>query len=193
MADAFYGEIRAFPYTFAPYGWELCDGHMLNISQNGALYALLGTKFGGNGQTTFAVPNLQGLLVVQNGTSLAGVPYPFAQTVGTNTVQLSPSQVPQHTHPLIGRVSSAPITGMTQVAANTGASMLSRPLTTGNLSFNGFDKPPITAGQETNFGLVISPVGGNGAGPAAEHDNMMPYLTLRYFICNDGQFPIPAN
>lgn len=193
MADAFYGEIRAFPYTFAPEGWELCDGHMLNIAQNGALYALLGTRFGGNGQTTFAVPNLQGLLVVQTGTSAGGVSYPFAYPVGYGAVQLDTSQVPQHTHSLNARVSSAPVAGMTPVAANTGASMLSRPLTTGNLAFNGFDKPPITAGKETNFGLSISSVGGSTAGPAAPHDNMMPYLTLRYFICNDGQFPIPAN
>lgn len=192
MADAFYGEIRAFPFTFAPVGWELCDGHLLNISTNQALYSLLGTTFGGNGQNTFAVPNLQGMVITLCGTAATGTSYPFAHAVGDTSVQLNPMQVPQHTHNLYARVSSASPTGMTQAAATGSASMLSRPLTTTVKSFFAFDKPPIAAGSETTIGLGISNFGGSNGGYAATHDNMMPYLTLRYFICNDGQYPVPA-
>lgn len=191
MADAFYGEIRAFPFTFAPMGWALCDGHLLPIAQNQALFSLLGNFFGGDGKSTFAVPNLQGLVITNSGQALTGTNYPFGVVMGKSSVQLSPLNMPQHNHNLCARVSSGGVAGMTPVAA-AGVSMLSRTLTTANKSFNAFDKPPITSGQETTVGLGISNYGGNPEGAAVAHNNMMPYLTLRYFICTDGQYPIPA-
>ena len=100
--DNFLAEIRVFPYNFAPKGWAICDGALLPISQNTALFSLLGTTFGGDGRTTFALPNLLGQVPVHagqgNGPGLS--PYPLGQSGGSETVTLTSAQMPAHAHPV---------------------------------------------------------------------------------------------
>ena len=98
MADPFLGQISIFSFAFAPKGWAFCNGQILSIAQNTALFSLLGTTFGGNGQTTFALPNLQGRGPVGVGQGAGLSPYDLGQETGTETVALSPAQMPSHAH-----------------------------------------------------------------------------------------------
>src|ERR1700692_881972 len=100
MADQFVGEIRAVGFNFPPSGWAFCDGQLMAISQNTALFSLLGTFYGGNGTSTFALPNLQGSVPVHVGQGPGLSPYVLGQTGGTPTVTLITSQLPAHTHVL---------------------------------------------------------------------------------------------
>src|ERR1700710_2800354 len=97
MADPFVAEIRVFPFNFAPKGWAWCDGQVLPLSQNTALFSLLGTTYGGDGRSTFALPDLSGQGAVQQGQGPASL-YDQGDQVGTDTVQLQPSEIPLHTH-----------------------------------------------------------------------------------------------
>src|ERR1700755_2085298 len=98
MADPFVAEIRAFPFNFAPKGWALCNGQILPISQNTALFSLLGTTYGGNGTTNFALPNLQGCAPLQAGQGPGLTDRSLGEVGGTPTVTLLTTEVPQHTH-----------------------------------------------------------------------------------------------
>src|SRR5262245_54796293 len=98
MSDAYLGEIRMFGGNFAPRGWALCNGQLLNISQNAALFAVLGTYYGGDGVQTFAVPNLQGTVPIHWGNARSGTAYQLGQTGGAETVQLTNQTMPPHNH-----------------------------------------------------------------------------------------------
>ena len=98
MSEPFLGEIRMVGFNFAPVGWALCNGQIMPISQNTALFALLGTFYGGNGTLTFALPNLQGCVAIHQGTSPAGTGYTVGQTGGVESVVLSATQMPSHGH-----------------------------------------------------------------------------------------------
>jgi microcystin-dependent protein len=100
MATPFLGEIRMFAGTFAPRGWAFCNGQIMSIAQNTALFSLLGTTYGGNGQTTFALPNLQGRVPVHWGTGAGLSPYVLGQQAGQENVTLLQNQMPPHTHPV---------------------------------------------------------------------------------------------
>ena len=164
MAEPFLSEIRIFSFNFAPKGWAFCNGQLLPINQNQALFSLLGTTYGGNGQTNFALPNLQGRVANHEG---AG--HTLGEAAGSSSVTLTQQQMPQHLH-------------LQQAGNGGGASLIAG----GNLlaSFaNGYDAPAnLTALNGTN----ISNVGGSQA-----HDNMSPYLVLNYCIALQGIFPSP--
>src|ERR1700749_4980497 len=98
MADNFLGEIRVFPYNFAPTGWALCNGQLLPISQNTALFSLLGTTYGGNGQSTFALPDMQGNVPMQPGQGQGLSQHFLGETSGVESVTLLVSEIPTHTH-----------------------------------------------------------------------------------------------
>src|SRR5207244_3241987 len=100
MADPFVAEIRIFPFNFAPKGWALCDGQLLPISQNTALFSLLGTTYGGNGQSTFALPNIQGSAVMHPGQGPGLSAHSLGETGGSQTVTLLQSEMPAHSHAL---------------------------------------------------------------------------------------------
>src|SRR6476620_1871720 len=105
MSEPFIGEIRIFPFNFAPRGWAFCNGQILSISQNTALFSLLGTTYGGNGQSTFALPNIQGSVVIHVGGSQPGPGlsfYDLGQAGGSDTITLLQSEIPAHTHTLRG-------------------------------------------------------------------------------------------
>ncbi|PUA81375.1 phage tail protein [Nocardioides currus] len=176
MADPFVAEIRAFPFNFAPRGWAFCNGQLLPISQNTALFSLLGTTYGGNGTSTFALPDLQGRAAVHPGQGPGLSLRALGETGGVESVTLLESEIPHHRHtlradqqqatqarPADGRVLAASLGGMAYAVPAVG----------------GAAPSPTTASPS-----VLAPAGGS-----QPHNNMQPYLTLNYCIALQGVFP----
>src|SRR5213080_669610 len=113
MADPFVAEIRIFGFNFAPTGWAMCNGQLLPISQNTALFSLLGTFYGGDGKSTFALPNLEGSAPLNQGQSNTGTEYFLGQQSGTDTVTLLTSEMPAHNHLMQGGFTQADLSGPT--------------------------------------------------------------------------------
>jgi len=173
MSDPFVAEIRIFAGNFAPTGWATCDGQLLPISQNTALFSLLGTFYGGNGQSTFALPNLQDSVPLFWGQGAGLSDYSLGQQSGTPYVTLLQSEMPFHTHTMmasneIGEDRTA--VGETFAQSTGGAWYL--PYTQGQM-VDLSDAPPV---------LAI-------AGGSLPHNNMQPYLTLTFIIAMQGVFP----
>lgn len=199
MADAFIGEIRMFPFGYAPIGWFACNGQRMVLQQYQALYSLLGSRFGGDNQTYFNLPNLNGRIPVDAGMSPSvGMNFQFASETGQETVTLSYNQAPPHSHSFSAKVSSAVTAGMTGAAAATGTapnlvgtSMLSRGITSAAKVINAYDVPPTS--NETPLGVKVSTAYGNAQQTADPHPNLQPYLVMAYYICNDGEYPVNPN
>jgi microcystin-dependent protein len=170
MAQPFIGEIRLFAGNFAPVGWMFCDGQLLPISENETLFILIGTTYGGDGETTFALPNLQSRIPLHFGT-FGGQTFQLAETGGVETVTLTTQQIPIHTHPLL--------------CAASGGIPNSNP----NL---GFWKPSTDMMYSTAAGAAVM---GNPAirsdivGGSQPHENLAPYLCVNYIISLFGIFP----
>lgn len=170
MADPFVAEIRIFPFNFAPKGWAWCDGQLLPLSQNTALFSLLGTTYGGNGKSNFALPDLQGRAPMQPGQGPGLSLHDLGETGGSETVSLLEIEIPSHTH---------------AVHASGG---------TANLQSPGPDR---VAGRATNTvyrdtpdNLVpLAPEALAPAGGDQPHNNMQPYLTFYFNIALQGVFP----
>lgn len=199
MADAFIGEIRMFPFGYAPIGWIACDGRRLGLQQYQALFSLLGSRFGGDNQTYFNLPNLNGRIPVDAGVSPAtGTNWVFAQATGQETVTLTYNQAPAHTHTFSAKISGASTTGMTGVAQATGTapnlvgtSLLSRGITSAAKPINAYDVPPST--EETPLGVNVSVAYGTAQLQTEPHPNLQPYLVMGYYICNEGEYPVNPN
>jgi microcystin-dependent protein len=171
MADPFVAEIRIFPFNFAPTGWAFCNGQILPISQNTALFSLLGTVYGGDGKSTFALPDLEGSAAMHPGQGQGLSLRDLGQIGGSETVTLLQSEIPFHTHNLM----ASPDPGDNTFPANTVALAGS---IGGNVYANG--SPPLT-----NMAFQsLSPAGGS-----LPHNNMQPYLTLNFCIALQGVFP----
>jgi microcystin-dependent protein len=177
MASPYIGEIRLFAGNFAPLDWNFCDGSLLSISQYTALYNLIGTTYGGNGQTNFAVPDLRSRVPVHQGTGPGGT-YTMGQSGGVETVTLTTSQMPQHTHPLnfanTGQV-LAPSSNVIPAVATTGASL-------GPLGVYG-PLPPNT---------TLNPNTLKNDGGSQPHSNIQPYQALTFIIALFGIYPTQA-
>lgn len=176
MANPFIGEIRMFGFGFAPRGWTTCSGQLLSIAQNTALFSLLGTTYGGNGQTTFQLPDLRGRTPVSQGQLPGGSSYAMGQIVGSEGVQLLLTQIPSHSH--LFSVNSAvgdviPPTGNYLSGAKAGGN--NAPQQT--YAAAGGATVPLAAD-------TLSLTGGNQA-----HTNMQPYLVTNYCIALQGIFP----
>ena len=171
MADPFIAEIRIFPFTFAPRGWAWCNGQLLPISQNTALFSLLGTTYGGDGRSTFGLPNLQGRAPMQPGQGSGLSPHDLGETGGTETVTLLVSEMPVHTHQL----QASPDPGDNTVP---GANVSLAGSVGGNVYVGG--NPPLAPAALTALAL---------AGGDQPHSNMQPYLTLFFCIALQGIFP----
>ena len=169
MSNPFVAEIRIFPFNFAPRGWAFCDGQIMSISQNTALFSLLGTYYGGDGKSTFALPDLQGAAPMHWGQGPGLSPRNLGETGGSDTVTLLQSEMPAHSHALLG--------------SNT---MGDTPNPTNN-SLARF----VNAYQQTsNANLVaMAPQSLPPAGGSQPHNNLMPYLTLTFCIALQGIFP----
>jgi microcystin-dependent protein len=172
MAEPFIGEIRLFAGNFAPNGWALCQGQLMAIVENEALFNLIGTTYGGDGQNTFALPDLSGRVPVHQGAGPGLSNRVIGQRGGSEQVSLTLAQMPAHTHTMVA--SSAPA----QAAAGPSGNVLAA--TTVNVY--GSDPPatPMAAG-------AISPAGG-----AQPHDNMAPFVAMSYIISLFGVFPSQA-
>ncbi|CCG40577.1 phage tail protein [Magnetospirillum molischianum] len=197
MADGFIGEIRIFPFGYAPIGWFLCDGQKMALNRYQALYSLLGRRFGGDNQTYFNLPNLNGRIPVDAGVSpTTGTQFVFARAIGEETVTVTYPQAPSHTHSFTTKVSGASSAGMTGVAgtiasSNAGASLLSRGMTSLPKPIFAYDVPPLN--NETQLGVNVSPAYGNAQLNADSHSNLQPYLVMAYYICNEGDYPVNPN
>lgn len=178
--DNFLGEIRVFPYNRIPTGWAACNGALLPIQQNNALFALLGIAFGGNGTTNFALPDLRGRAIVNIGQT--SVPYTQGGKGGTETVTLLTNQIPQHTHQM--GVQSADATVNITATTSPGTLYLARPSVPGitGENINLYNTQQGTPAP-LNPGAIAS-AGGN-----APHENRMPYLPLQVCIATTGIFP----
>ena len=166
MASPFLGEIRMFGGNFPPFGWAKCDGQLLAISQNDALFALLGTTFGGDGVSTFALPDLRSRLPIHQGQGPGLSNYVIGQQAGTESVTLTTQQLPGHNHL------------MNAVTANTN-SPANAAFGSGGLSI--FKAGPPTANLAAGS---ILPAGGS-----QPHDNTMPFLVVTFIIALEGIFP----
>ena len=172
MADPFVAEIRIFPFKFAPKGWAMCNGQILPISQNTALFSLLGTTYGGDGKSTFALPNLENSAPLMPGQGQGLSLYDLGQVGGSETVTLLESEMAAHSHSLMA---SAVVGDTNSPSANTSLARSSN----------------ATAYQSViNQNVVamafqaVSPTGGS-----LPHNNLQPYLTLNFCIALQGVFP----
>ena len=164
--EPFIGEIRLFPWNWAPRGWALCNGAILPISQNTALFSLLGTLYGGNGQTTFALPNLQGRTPIHR-----SLTYQQGETDGQEEVTITIATMANHNHAFFGTSATA------DAKAPTGAT-----LTTDSAAGDAFY-------QTDTKPLAINPQSIATAGGNSPHQNMQPYLVLNYCIATTGLYP----
>lgn len=164
----FLGEIRMFPYGFAPRNWMYCQGQLLSIAQNTPLFAILGTTYGGNGQNTFALPNLNGRSPIHWGNLPGGDVYSLGEAAGVSTVTLTANQLPAHTH----SISAAATVGNTDSPSGALAQSSIRS-----------DLYASTANTTMAPGAVSS------AGNTQAHNNLPPYLAMGFFIAVQGVFP----
>src|SRR5213078_4056505 len=172
MADPFIAEIRIFPFNFAPKGWAFCDGQLLPLSQNTALFSLLGTTYGGDGKSTFALPDLQGSVPLHAGGNQPGPglsTYDLGQTGGSETVTLLTSETPAHTHSVRAQTVDQGDNRIPSPSLNLGTTQMYS------------DAASATATLDPT---AVSPVGGS-----QPHNNLMPYLTLFFNISLQGVFP----
>lgn len=182
MAQPYVGEIRMFAGIYAPDGWLFCDGQLLPISNNEVLFQLIGTTYGGDGQETFALPDLRGRIPIHFGGPIdAAVPPTTGQismTGGVETVTLTPDQIPTHTHaPVASNAGAtlAPTNALLAVPTSTQAGL--------KIYNNGSTVTPNT----TLTPGSISPAGGS-----QPHENMMPYLSVNFILSLFGIFPSPT-
>lgn len=173
MSDCYVGEIRMFGFNRQPIGWVACDGRLLPISEYQTLFQLLGVAYGGDGQTTFAVPDLRGRLPVHQGQGPGLGNYALGQTAGTETVTLLASQLPPHTHPLLATTAAATATapGPTLVPAA--------------VSGDNFYVSSIAGNTAAAMGAQTVGV----AGGSQPHENCMPTLAVQFCIAWAGLYP----
>jgi len=172
MADQFVAEIRIFPFNFAPKGWAWCDGQILPLSQNTALFSLLGTTYGGDGKSNFALPDMQGNAPMHPGQGPGLSLHDLGEMGGSDTVSLLESEIPIHTHTL--QAYTAPGNRLTPVGNTMARVSGATPYVPGN-------PPPAQVNMAPQ---TIAPAGGD-----QPHNNLMPYLTLYFNIALQGVFP----
>ncbi|HEX8169720.1 MAG TPA: tail fiber protein [Thermoanaerobaculia bacterium] len=170
MAQPYIGEIRLFAGSFNPVGWEICNGQLLSISENEALFQLIGTTYGGDGEETFALPNFQGTVPMHMGKNL-GQTYVIGETDGTESVTLSTASIPVHTHPLTGS------------SANGSQATPSGNLLASSVVISPYANENPSASMAAS---AIQPTGGS-----QPHENMQPYLCVTFIIALIGIYPTP--
>jgi microcystin-dependent protein len=171
MAQPYVGEIRMFGGNFAPVGWMFCDGQLLPISENEILFQLIGTTYGGDGESTFQLPNLQSRVPIHMGSN-AGQTFNLAQAAGVESVTLTVQQLPVHSHVLTGSTGNAsdPNPSGNVLATSTVVQPYAVESVAGNLAVN-----------------AVTPIGGS-----QPHDNLQPYLCVNFIISLFGIFPSPT-
>ncbi|MGA3002209.1 MAG: tail fiber protein [Verrucomicrobiota bacterium] len=176
--DPFIGELRLFGFNFAPVGWALCQGQLLQISQNAALFSILGTQYGGNGTSNFGLPNLQGMVPIGQGSGPGLTPFVPGQTGGQQTHTLTANEMPQHSHAL----NALPVRAVNETPAAG-----SRPSEgVGGSRGSSFEIKTYTTNSP---GTNLNPAAVGAAGSGIAHDNMQPTLTMNWCIAMVGVFP----
>ncbi len=177
MSSPFLAEITMFGFNFPPKGWAFCDGQLLPISQNTALFSLLGTNYGGDGKSTFGLPNIQGQAVLGQGQSPGTSQYFVGESTGTDTVTLLTTEMPSHNH-------SFTATSTQGTTLSSSGNQLAQ-------AFSGGKQASYTGNylnaNATN--VTMSPLCTNVAGGSQPHNNLQPYLTLNFCIAMQGVFP----
>ena len=173
MADPFVAEIRIFPFNFAPRGWAFCDGQLLPISQNSALFSLLGVTYGGNGINNFALPDMRGRAPMQPGPGPGGAFHDLGEMAGSDNLTLLESEIPAHSHMLKAH------------AKDPGALTIPSPARVlARSSGQNLYSSNLGSGVAAMSAQALTPVGGD-----QPHNNLMPYLTLNFCIALQGVFP----
>ena len=167
--DPFVAEIRIFPFNFAPKGWAFCDGQILPLSQNTALFSLLGTTYGGDGKSNFALPNLQGNTPMHPGQGPGLSLHDLGETGGSDTVSLLESEIPSHSHAWMTSTNDG-------IETNTGNELFAK-----GIGIGMYANPGALTQMDPN---TITPAGGD-----QPHNNMQPYLTLNFCIALQGVYP----
>jgi microcystin-dependent protein len=169
MSEPFVGEIRMFAGTFAPQGWAFCEGQLLSIPQNDALFSLLGTVYGGDGRTTFGLPDLRGRVPIHAGSGPGLTPRQLGSKAGTENVTLTTAQLPSHTHPIKGSTNTATAT---DPAGNV-------PAQSSTIDLYVNTAPTVN--------MNASAVAGTGG--SRSHNNLMPTLCVNFIIALFGIYP----
>lgn len=167
MAQPYVGEIRMFAGNFAPAGWQFCEGQLLPISENETLFQLIGTTYGGDGQSTFALPDLRGRLPVHQGNGFI-----LAETGGAEEITLTVPQIPSHSHPMLA-------------SGSTG----NESTPNGNVQASS---PNVRVYRPGSPNAILSAQAQTPAGGSQPHDNKMPYLCVNFIISLFGIFPSPT-
>jgi microcystin-dependent protein len=163
------GEIRMFAGDFAPRGWAFCNGQEMLVSQNAALFSILGTTYGGDGQTTFRLPDLRGRVVIHAGTGDGLSARPLGQSGGQEAVRLTENQMPRHTH---------------RIAVSSGSSTTTTPIRPPLSKASGAQASASPSSRVTKLSAPIGNAGGSQA-----HDNMPPFATVNFIIAVEGIYP----
>jgi microcystin-dependent protein len=181
MSDPFVAEIRIFPFNFAPKGWAFCDGQILPLSQNTALFSLLGTTYGGDGRSNFALPDLQGSVPMHPGQGPGLSLHDLGETGGSDTITLLQSELPIHAHSLMATNTSA-----TSAAPGNGVlAMPSRQVGPVRIGENLYVDPTV----DTSATVQLDPRALAAAGGDQPHNNLQPYLTINFCIALQGVYP----
>lgn len=170
MSDPFLGEVRMFAGTFAPVGWELCNGQLISIAENDALYNLLGTTYGGDGVNTFGLPDLRGRSPIHQGSAGGLTPRVLGSMLGVETVSLTAAQTPAHFHPVHAFSTAGTVnipTGASWAAASTGE--------------NQYSQSNPNASMAANSTTIV--------GGGQPHENMSPFLAVSFIIALQGIYP----
>ncbi|WP_224240286.1 phage tail protein [Hyalangium gracile] len=173
MSEPYIGEIRMFAGNFAPRGWAFCNGQLLSIAQNSALFSLLGTTYGGNGQTTFALPNLQGRVPMHWGTGPGLTPRTLGESSGSESVTLISTQMPAHTHSLH--------------ASGTQGDQFTPEGHVPAMLINSTGQPENAYSATINTTMNAAAIG--AAGGNQPHNNMQPYQCVSFIIALQGIYP----
>ena len=174
MSDAYVGQLMLVPFNFPPKGWALCNGALLSISQNTALFSLLGTYYGGNGTSTFGLPNLQGVVPIGQGQGAGLSSYVVGQTGGLENVTLLASNMAPHTHSHMGSTSTA------STGSPSGANFASA----AQRQSGDFGAAPTPGNKVALNSTALGPAGGS-----QPHNNIQPTLVLLWAICLQGVYP----
>ncbi|MFC4163614.1 phage tail protein [Epilithonimonas zeae] len=170
QSEPFVGQIMFVPYNFAPVGWRDCDGSILSIAEYSTLFQLIGTTYGGNGQTTFALPDMRGRVVIDDGNGAGLSPYVLGQKGGTETVTLTVNQMPSHTHNVVG----------SNLNGNSSSPTNAVPANTRILD-------PEYSDATSDTTMKTNTVSNNGG--SQPHNNMMPTTAMKCVIATEGIFP----
>ena len=172
MGEPFIGEIRMFGGSFAPAGWAFCAGQLMPISENDTLFNLIGTTYGGDGQETFGLPDLQGRIPIHAGTGSDGITYQLGEKAGVETVTLTVNTIPAHNHTVVASADpgNVPNPGNAIFAAGGGGEQM-------------YSTPPVNPAGSLNAGAIL-PSGGS-----QPHDNTAPFLCISFILSLFGVFP----